>query len=215
MSRARRPIPVGTRFGELTVIAEAKPAYTGASRSLCKCSCGTERIYINGNLKSGGTSACGCTRLVKHTKHGMLNHRLYKIWTGLRDRCNNSGNKHYHRYGGRGIKVCERWNDFANFAADMDSTYKEGLTLDRIDNDGDYAPENCRWVTQFEQQWNTSKTVLIQFKGEWFPLREAARQAGIPQNSVSQRVARQGCTHQEAFEHFVQRKASKGEKQCA
>lgn len=215
MSRLRKSIPVGMRFGRLIVLDVAKPAHTGASRSLCRCDCGETRIVTNGNLQSGNTTACGCVRIEKTTTHGMSKHRLYQTWRSMLDRCNNSGNKYYHRYGGRGIKVCERWNDFANFAADMDGTYQEGLTLDRVDNDGGYALENCHWVTQFEQQWNTSKTVLIQFAGEWLPLREAARQAGIPQNSVSQRVARQGCTHQEAFEHFVQRKASKGEKQCA
>lgn len=209
MARHYKTIPPGTRFGMLTVLAAAERAFTGRawqSRSLCRCDCGIERIFTNGNLQSGNSTGCGCARLARQTTHGLANHKLYGTWKGMKDRCYNPCSAYYKDYGGRGIRVCERWLDPANFIADMEEGYKEGLTLDRIYNDGDYEPGNCRWATAFEQQWNTRKTVLIRFKDECLPLREAARLACIPQSSVSQRVARFGCTHQEAFDHFLSRK---------
>lgn len=112
------------------------------------------------NVKRGNTTSCGCGNRKALTNalttHGLRKHRLYGTWIKMLDRCKNEKHIHYHRYGGRGITVCERWHDIKNFLEDMSPTFKEGLTLDRINNDGNYEPSNCRWATRKEQRSNQS-----------------------------------------------------------
>lgn len=124
----------------------------------CLCECGTVKAVSSNNLKSGASSSCGCFQKEKARrgalKHGGVQHKLYRTWLGMRNRCGNPKNPSWEYYGGRGIKVCDRWQYFANFRADMEPTWQEFRSLDRIDNDGDYCPENCRWATQSEQVKN-------------------------------------------------------------
>jgi hypothetical protein len=131
---------------------------------LYKCSCGSEfkaqsRYVINGNTKS-----CGCVGLGKllkrNTTHGMVSHKIYHKWCDMIRRCTVSTSTYYYNYGGRGISVCERWiNSFENFRDDMLPTWGEGLTIDRINNDGNYEPSNCRWTTRNVQARNTRKII--------------------------------------------------------
>ena len=124
----------------------------------CLCRCGKEVVVTAGNLCSANTNSCGCLRKLSIKKgkqhpsyrHGHYKSRLYSVWHGLRGRCNCPTDKRYHRYGGRGIRVCERWDMFENFYADMGPTYKEGLSIDRINPSGDYTPENCQWLSMSE-----------------------------------------------------------------
>ena len=123
------------------------------------CYCGTEFEAVISNVKDGVTKSCGCYKKVKiseaNTTHGFRGHPLYQTWSGMIQRTTNSKRRGYDNYGGRGITVCERWQDIANFIHDMYPTYSEGLTLDRIDIDGNYGPDNCRWATKETQARNT------------------------------------------------------------
>ena len=131
------------------------PTETSTQKStygLFECQyCGKEFETQISNIKSGHTKSCGCQKY----KHGLTRHRLFKTWCGLVDRCNNIKNPRYRDYGGRGIKVCPRWLDIVNFIEDMMPTYVEGLTLDRININGNYEPSNCRWASATTQQRNT------------------------------------------------------------
>jgi len=152
---------VGMRFGRLLVIARA-PNYRGFSQWVCKCDCGKESITANVRLMRG-VQSCGCLCKEKTLEaivtHGLSRTRVYKIWAGMLKRCENEKDKSYRYYGGRGIKVCASWHDFQLFYADMGEP--NGLTIDRIKNDKDYEPGNCRWATRLTQAQNRRKAITV------------------------------------------------------
>ncbi len=173
----------GKRFGRLIVLARAEKRYGTAAFWNCQCDCGNTKIVWGSALRTGETASCGClhrdTVKKQMTSHGMVDREEYIVWKGMKSRCLNPRSKHWHRYGGRGIKVCERWaNSFAAFLEDMGDrpdgcgpTGRAKLSIDRFpNNNGNYEPGNCRWATQEQQVANSSVAKLLTFRGETRPI---------------------------------------------
>lgn len=153
----------GKKFGKLTIIKYYGSNKNGRALWLCKCECGNYKIILGNSLLSKSTLSCGCynkeSASKRFTKHNFSNTKLYKVWQGMKTRCYNPKFIYYRNYGGRGITICDEWlNNFKNFYNwAINNGYKEGLTIDRINNDGIYEPSNCRWITRAEQNRNQRK----------------------------------------------------------
>lgn len=185
----------GQQFGKLTVIKKAyEREYKGKKRTmwLCRCECGKECYVTTSNLTSGNTKSCGCMKIEKLKKratHGMSRSRLYRIWHGIKDRCFNPHNKKTHRYMGRGITVCDEWLKFENFYKwATENGYDDTLTIDRIDNDGNYCPENCRWASNDVQQNNRCTNHMVTYNGETKSLKDWSRAIGIGYRCLLKRI---------------------------
>lgn len=161
---------VGDRLSNWTVIALAPTIDSKGTRWLCRCACGTTKTLYQSSMKRGETKSCGCLRSKltgdRNRKHGKSKLRVYGIWRAMINRCNNPKATGYERYGGRGIKVCDRWLELENFLADMGEPPSPQHSLDRINNDGNYEPENCQWKTIKEQNRNKKSNHLITIDGE-------------------------------------------------
>jgi hypothetical protein len=164
VTRGKEPINAGDRFGRLTVVALTTQ---GKTHAVCRCECGSEKNVQLHNLRSGGTRSCGCLRRdwnARHkTTHGGSKTAEYKVWQGMHKRCSNPRCKSFADYGGRGIQVCDHWNEFPAFIADMGPRPSAKHSLDRIDVNGDYGPRNCRWATPVEQVRNRRRRSRGQF----------------------------------------------------
>lgn len=189
---------IGQKFGRLTVMdyAEDHIQKSGKHRTQwkCVCSCGNTVIVQSFNLKSGNTKSCGClnTENIKNNsvKHGCRHTRLYRIWTNMKSRCYNKNCASYTRWGGRGIEMCDAWREsfeeFMNWS--MSNGYEEYLSIDRIDNDGNYCPENCRWTTVEEQCNNRSSSVFYEYNNELKTLPQLSKQYGVDCHTLFARV---------------------------
>lgn len=154
----------GQKYGKLTVIKYCGSNKRGRALWLCQCDCGNTKVILGNSLLSKLTLSCGCYNKEHskniHTKHNLSYSKLYKVWGGMKTRCYNPKFMYYSNYGGRGITICDEWlNNFKTFYEwAINNGYKEGLTIDRINNDGIYEPSNCRWITRAEQNRNQRKT---------------------------------------------------------
>lgn len=184
----------GQRFGRLVVVERAENSADGRARWLCRCDCGQSKTVLGEHLKKGRTKSCGCAKSESSSKrfkkHGGRNSKLYRIWSNMKDRCNNPDCKVYSDYGGRGIKVCKEWiDDFSAFQKwALANGYKEGLTIDRKDNDKGYSPDNCRWTDRKIQGNNKRNCRYITYKGQRKTVAEWSDITGIPHDTLLYRL---------------------------
>ena len=176
----------GKRFGKLKVIKrDLTPNKKKSAKWICQCDCGTVVSVIGTDLRSGHTKSCGCyhkeqaSRFLRSLKSKSVNFhksktKSYRIWHGMMRRCYNEKTAFFEHYGGRGIRVCERWHQYHNFLADMGEAGPLD-TLNRIDCNGDYQPSNCRWATMKEQASNRRSTIKIEYEGNIYSLKQFAR----------------------------------------
>ena len=192
---------LGDRFGRLAVLSIEADGMASVI-----CDCGQIKTVRTLNLRHGGTRSCGCLRRettsARRTKHGLTGTREFRAWSHMRGRCNTRTTKHFERWGGRGIGVCSRWDDFETFLSDM-GTCPPGYSIDRIDNDGPYSPENCRWADQKTQVNNTSSNVRIEHKGRTQTIAQWAEELGLRYATLYRRLVVVGESPAVAFRRYL------------
>lgn len=160
----------------------------------CLCECGTLKNFRSGHLVKATTKSCGCLRRdmakIKTRTHGLNKSSEHESWSGAKSRCLNISDKVYYRYGGRGITICDRWLSFENFYLDMGEKPSSKHSLDRIDNNGNYEPSNCRWATPTEQSRNRRSNRLLEFNGKKQCLSAWADELGISNKTIDTRYRR-------------------------
>ena len=192
---------LGMRFGSWTVIDTAPTHITDSGNRFtmwkCKCDCGTIKNVFTNSLINGRSTSCGCnhsrmaaeTAKQTFTTHGESKTRLYKIWAGMRKRCRDKNAYNYYLYGGRGIDVCDDWNDFVTFKLWAEqSGYDDSLSIDRIDVNGNYEPDNCRWATRIEQSNNRRANRYISFNNETHTIAEWSCILNIPYKRLHKKI---------------------------
>ena len=198
----------GQRFGRLLVIERAENTKEGKACWVCVCDCGETSVKVGQLLRNGHCKSCGCgeyeNRVNNCTSHRMSDTRLYNIWQGMKQRCYYPKHKNFHVYGGRGITVCDEWrNDFVAFYEwAIANGYRDDLSIDRIDNDGNYEPNNCRWETSVGQARNRSQNVYITLNGETRLIMDWCKILDIPYHVVHYRLQK-GMTPEDAFRKRV------------
>lgn len=180
----------GQKFGKLTVISCVSEIGESAKYN-CKCECGNSVIAYGHNLVSGTTKSCGCIRRNKARnlkfKHGKVKTRLYKCWLNMKNRCHNPNTVDYKNYGGRGITICPEWQEFEPFYEwAMANGYSDDLTIDRIDVNGNYEPDNCRWATMKEQSRNRTDNCIVEINGERKILQDWVEELGTYPKKIEQ-----------------------------
>ena len=187
----------GRTFGRLTVLGLDHVTDRGRTYWLCKCSCADESIVVvrRDALVSGATLSCGCfhreNRSKISTRHGLASSRLYKIWNGMRQRCENSNNPRYDSYGGRGVTICRDWDNFEDFYNwSLEHGYSDELTIDRIDNNKGYSPQNCRWTDRVTQQNNRQNSHYFTYAGETKTITEWSRCLDMSYSTLWYRINR-------------------------
>lgn len=197
---------VGKRFGKLVVVGTAGMAKDGLHyMSLVRCDCGFEQKARDTELVSGRKKMCArCSNNLRKT-HGKSRNRVFKIWQGMKARCYNPNNKAYHEYGGRGIKLCDEWQDSTKFIEwalangfDENKTGEE-CSIERIDVNGDYEPSNCTWVTKQRQARNKQNTRYATYNGKRMPIRDIADIVGISATNIIQRMDKYGWSEYDAI----------------
>lgn len=211
--KSKNPVKINDVFGRLTVVAKTiiqenvyRPnlKIINLSASVCVCECGKQIITKDNYLKMGHTKSCGCLLIEKRGKatitHGMTNTKIYRIYEAMHDRCYLQTSKSYLRYGGRGIKICEKWHTFEGFFEDMGATYQEGLSIERIDTNGDYCKENCTWIPKNEQAKNKRNNILWFHEGNWIDTNEFAKILNVRREYLLKKRQKARYTHKRRYE---------------
>lgn len=214
---------IGQKFGRMTVIGIEHGTIgvkkiSNCWKWVCKCDCGNVKTVMPNKLISGHTTSCGCYKSDKtasrnktlKTTHGGRYERLYKIWHGMKQRCYWSGCRDYRRYGARGIEICDEWlSDYASFRNwALNNGYNENLSIDRIDVNGNYCPDNCRWATASQQQNNRRTCKYYDYNGEKHTIAEISRMTGIKSGSIYNRINNLGWSPEDAFSTPVDKSRS-------
>lgn len=187
----------GKQFDRLTVLG-LYARNKGSLFWICLCTCGRVKAIVTGSLVSSKVRSCGCLKIEAQTRHGLAKksvarNRTYATWMNIKSRCSDIKNPYY---GGRGIQVCERWqSSFAHFLADMGMRPSSKHSIDRIDNNGDYEPSNCRWATAKTQSHNRSTTRIVVFQGIGLTITDHARRVGLSPSLVRNRLSRGWTLH--------------------
>lgn len=201
--RWRAEIQPGDIYGKLKVLEEVEKGKSGR-RFTCECECGNKVTLYSSAFLNGNTKSCGCLRrkltIEKSTSHGLSKTPLHRVWNSMKQRCNNPNDKAYKNYGARGIKVCEEWKkDFLTFHKwAIESGYQQGLTLERIEVNGNYCPENCKWIPQSEQSPNRRSNNYLTFNGETKTLSQWSRDLSINRGTLRDRL-KNGWTVEDAL----------------
>jgi len=189
----------GEKFGRLVVIDRsqnrgAQPSWT------CKCECGKVTTVLGFHLRAKTTQSCGCLRSEKVITHGKSKSAEYRVWSGMISRCYNPKEQSYEFYGARGIRVCKRWREnFVSFYEDMGERPSSSHSIDRIDNNGLYAPSNCRWATRKEQSRNKRNNRMIRLNHRELSLAEWSEMLGIPSTTIHRRIDALGWSMRKAL----------------
>ena len=188
----KTPDMVGEKYGRLTVVRRNYSRGSKNSYWECVCDCGKTKIVRRQHLISGNVSSCGClAKMVAyfiHKIHGLSDTKIYIVWKGMISRCTDVKLESYHNYGGRGIKVCSRWmNSIEAFYEDMGEP-PDGMSLERIDTNGDYTPENCTWATPIEQANNKRNTIFIEAFGKKQNIKDWSQETGITRSAIYSRI---------------------------
>jgi hypothetical protein len=190
----------GDRYERLTVVERlaAKSKTDTNARWLCRCDCGMAVVAYGQDLGRGKVKSCGCLNAERIMQHGMSQLPVYHVWRQMRQRCENPTAQRYADYGGRGIKVCERWGKFENFIADMGHP-APGMSLDRIDANGGYCKENCRWADDVRQANNKRNNRVLDFNGEKRTIAEWAEKLGVEWSIIRNRLDNYGWSVERAL----------------
>jgi hypothetical protein len=215
-------IHVGKEYGRLTLLERI--GGKRETRWWCRCKCGNERIVNQSSLTSGHTTSCGClkreTAAARSSTHGGATRgakrsRLYRIWCAMKTRCMNKNFRHYEDYGGRGIRICDEWQDFTAFREwAMANGYADNLTIEREDVDGDYKPSNCKWIPQTKQSRNRRDTKMLTAFGETKGIADWAEdpRCVVPFGTMKSRIYRDGWPAEKAISTPTKRSWSRRKK---
>lgn len=195
---------IGQRFGRLLVVKQAT-SKNQKTMWECLCDCGNTTVVPAGDLKSQKVTSCKCYNREISSTHKMSKTKIYKVWSNMKSRCLNDKWPRYKDYGGRGITVCDKWLTFEGFYEDMHHGYEEGLSIDRIDVNGNYEPNNCKWSTPKEQSRNQRTNHRYLVKGEWLTINEIEERYNVDAGLVRSRL-RRGINPDEALKKTSQKK---------
>jgi hypothetical protein len=190
----------GSKSGLLTAIKRVGTYSNGEPLYECLCECGNTTVVYATRVRNGQVKSCGCMK--GNRRHGKAYSSEHRIWRAMKDRCYNNKNKEFHRYGGRGISVCDRWQDFKAFFADMGERPSTAHSIDRIDGEKGYCKENCRWATPTEQSRNRSSNRFIFFMGKVQCLSAWAKELGISDYTLRRKI-KSSSSIEEAFSEFM------------
>jgi hypothetical protein len=205
----KRHLSPGDKFNHLMAIKIVEETeYLQDQKWLCKCDCGNFTIASRRSLFVGDKKSCGCLIGKATVTHGMTNTRIYGIYCGILSRCYNKNRKAYKDYGGRGITVCDEWLDNDGFQSfydwSMENGYSDKLSIDRIDNNKGYNPDNCRWVDRNTQANNKRNNVIVEYKGEKYTITDLAKKVNMKRGTLYRRIITKGWSVEKAVETEVE-----------